>query len=254
VASPLGAHSPRLRDVRELLRKKGRTERGRFIIEGPTLIAEALRSGVVLTEAYATREALGRYPEARQLEGGMPVYEIDEASFGRLSDLESPTGLLALAELPALDPARLFSDDRPVLVLAGISDPGNAGTLLRSAEAFGVVKVLFADGAVEPHNPKVVRSAMGSLFRATIAIGNAAQVAPLLGGWSVRGLRAGGTPVDRLPATEKLALVVGSERQGLAAWEPLCTEFAGIPMHGPTESLNAAIAGSIALYEATKGL
>jgi len=254
VAVPVGSHSARLREVRELRRKKGRSEQRRFAIEGPTLVAEALRSGVALVEAYATREALVRYDEARALEGRVPVYEVDDASFARLSDVETPTGLLAVADLPPMDAEPLFHDDAPVLVLAGVGDPGNAGTLLRSAEAFGVTKVLFADGSVEPHNPKVVRGAMGSLFRAQIGAGDAAAIAPLLGGWTVRGLRAGGTPLDRLAKTGKLVIVVGSERQGLANWEPLCTEFGGIVMHGPTESLNAAIAGSIAVYEATKGL
>lgn len=254
MATALGAHSPRLRDVRELRRKKGRTERGRFIIEGPTLIAEAMRSGVVLLEAYGTREALSRYEEARSLEGSVPVFEIDEPAFAKLSELDAPTGLLAVAEISPMPAAGLFADDAPVLVLAGLGDPGNAGTLLRTAEAFGVMKVLFADGAVEPHNPKVVRSAMGSLFRLSIAVGNARDVRDLLAGWTVRGLRAGETPLARLTHADKLVLVVGSERQGLTAWEPLCTEFGGIPMYGSTESLNAAIAGSIALYEATKGL
>jgi len=254
VASPLGAHSTRLRQIRELRRKKGRTQQRRFIIEGPTLVDEAVRSGISLVEAYATREALGRYDEARTLERSTPVYEVDEASFARLSDVETPTGLLAVVEMPALGPEPLFADAAPVLVLAGIADPGNAGTLMRSAEAFGVGKVLFADGSVEPHNPKVVRSAMGSLFRTRLAVGTAAEVAPLLQGWTVRGLRAGGTPLDRLEKPGKLVLVVGSERQGLASWEPLCTEFGGIAMHGRTESLNAAVAGAIALYEATKGL
>lgn len=254
MASQLGAHSPRLRDVRELRRKKGRAERARFIIEGPTLLAEAMRSGVALIEAYATREALGRYEEARALDGSVPVFEIDEPAFARLSELETPTGLLAVAQIPDMPAAALFADDAPVLALAGLGDPGNAGTLLRSAEAFGVTKVLFADGAVEPHNPKVIRSAMGSLFRLSIGVGNARELRGDLAGWTVRGLRAGETPLARLPHAQKLVLVVGSERQGLAAWEPLCTEFGGIPMHGAAESLNAAIAGSIAMYEATKGL
>jgi RNA methyltransferase, TrmH family len=254
MAVPVGAHSARLREVRELRRKKGRSEQRRFAIEGPTLLAEAIRSGVRLVEAYATREALARYEEARALEGGVPVYEVDEASFARISDVETPTGLLAVAELPPMDAERLFRTDEPVLALAGVGDPGNAGTLLRSAEAFGIPKVLFAEGSVEPHNPKVVRSAMGSLFRAQIATGDSDAIAALLAGWTVRGLRAGGTPLDRLGTPEKLVIVVGSERQGLANWEPLCTEFGGITMRGPVESLNAAIAGSIALYEATKGL
>ena len=95
---------------------------------------------------------------------------------------------------------------------------------------------------------------MGALFRTLIGIAGARDAAPLLRGWSVRGLRAGAPPLDSLARPPKLALVVGSERQGLGAWEALCTEFGGIPMHGPAESLNAAIAGSIALYEAAKGL
>lgn len=254
MAVPLGAHSPKVTATRELLQKKGRREQGRFIVEGPTLIGEALASGVVLHEAFATAAALERYERARELERSVPVHLVDDRTFGRLSDLETPTGILAVAELPQRRAADLLAEPGLVLLLAEINDPGNAGTLIRSAEAFGVKRVIFGAGGAEPFHPKVVRSAMGSIFRTQVATAAPEDLPAALDGWTVLGLDAKGEPLDGVALAERTLLAVGHERHGLGPWAPLCTALAAIPMHGPTESLNAAVAGSIALYEVSKRL
>lgn len=254
MADPLGAHSPKVSSVRELLQKKGRREQGRFIVEGPTLIAEARASGLQLHEAFATETAFERYAQARELGKAIPVHLVDERTFARLSDLSTPTGLLAVAQMPQRNAVDLLQEPGLVLLLAEINDPGNAGTLVRSAEAFGVRRVIFGSGGVEPFHPKVVRAAMGSIFRAAVAAASPEELRAALAGWTVLGLDAEGDPLDRLAIPERTVLAVGQERHGLGAWRDLCTGLAGIPMHGPTESLNAAMAGSIALYEASKRL
>lgn len=246
----LGAHNPRIEYVRSLRTKKGRRAHGRFSIEGVTLLREAVRSGVAIEELYGTPEALAA------LGGGTPanakVHTVDDRTLRRLSDLETAPGLVAVAPIVQHDVARLFSEEGLVLVLAGISDPGNAGTLLRTAEAFGVRGVVFGAGSVEPYAPKVVRAAMGSLFRLRLAVADPAATIGAAPGWSVTGLHAAGEPLEALSWPARSILVVGQERHGLGPWQAICGRLAAIPMQGQVESLNASVAGAIALYEAAK--
>jgi TrmH family RNA methyltransferase len=141
-----------------------------------------------------------------------------------------------------------------VLGLADVNAPGNAGTLLRSAEAFGITRVICGSRGAEPHLPKVVRGAMGAIFRLRIAVATPADLNAVLGDWEVTGLAAEGEPLDRLHWHSHSLLLVGNERHGLGPWQALCTRRAAIAMRGAAESLNAGVAGSIALYEATKRL
>ena len=129
--SDLSPQNPRIELVRELRSAAVRRERGRFVIEGPTLLAEAGRSGIGLAEIYGTEKALREHaPLVQGLElGGTPAFTVPERTLARLSDLETPTGLLAVAVLPRDDLAALLARRGPVLLLAGISDPGNAGTV-----------------------------------------------------------------------------------------------------------------------------
>lgn len=249
----LGAHNPKLAAVRELLAKKGRREHGRFAFEGPTLLDEALRANVAIDAVYATPGAYGRFEAARRAEdAGVPLYLVDERTLARISDLEAPPGIVSVAA-QALRPAEeLLREPGIVALFASISDPGNAGTLLRSAEAFGVDRVVFGTGGVEPYHPKVVRGAMGALFRVRLAVAAPDEFAAAAKGWEVTGLDAAGEPLDGMPWPLRSVVAIGSERAGLGPWQPLCTRIAAIPMRGNAESLNAAVAGSIALYEACK--
>ena len=250
---PLGAHNPRIAQVRELLAKKGREAQGAFLFEGPTLLAEAARSASPLQALYMTQEAYDSTAVALQLEArGVPVYIVNDATAAKLSQVESPTGILAVCAARTTRPAEFFAHEGPVLILAGVNDPGNAGTLVRSADAFGVRRVLFGSGSVEPFNPKVVRSSMGSLFHVQVAVGTPAEVSSAAGGWQLLGLSTRGEPLGELRLGPKMGLIVGHERHGLGPWEGVCTRTVSISMPGLAESLNAAVAGSIALYEATR--
>jgi len=249
----LGAHNPRLDRIRALRTKKGRREQGRFAIEGPTLLHEAVRSGVHIEELYGTPEALESIQGARALEsGGVPTYRVDERTMGRLSDLETPPGLLAIAAIALHPVAEILTAPGLVLALAGLSDPGNAGTLVRAAEAFGASGVIFGSHAAEPYAPKVVRGAAGSLFRLRVAVASAQETAAAARGWQVTGLDAAGEPIEVLEWSSRALVVVGQERHGLGEWGAVCTRRAAIAMAGRIESLNAALAGGIALYEAAK--
>jgi len=255
MAVQLGAHAAQIHAVRELLATRGRREQGRFAFEGPTLFEEASRSGVRIDEAYATDSVYANNASVRALEaGGTPVYLVDDRTMAKISDLETPTGLVMVTPIQLKPVNSLFSEPGVVLVLADLNDPGNAGTLLRSAEAFGVTRVVFGRFGVDPYHPKVVRGAMGAIFRLRLGVCEPTELAAAAeaAGATTFGLMAGGEPLSGAVFGPRSALIVGHERRGLGLWESACSRRLAIPMHGATESLNAAVAGSIALYEASK--
>jgi RNA methyltransferase, TrmH family len=218
------------------------------------LLDEALRSKVAIEELYVTQRVLDANEAVAKLDAdGFPVYLVDERTLDKLSDLETPTGLVAVAPLPTTPLAQLLEHPL-VLVLAELNDPGNAGTLLRSAEAFGAGGVIFGKLGVDPFHPKVVRGAMGAIFRLKLAVADPAEfgAAAEVAGTEVLGLEAGAPDIGGLSHAARTALVIGHERRGLGPWEPHCAQKIGIPITRLTESLNASVAGSIALYELSR--
>jgi len=249
----LGARNPRVDAARDLLTKKGRKQQGRFSFEGPTLLREARDAGIPIEALYATKAAYDATPLIAQCEHeGIAVHLVDERAMKRISDVETPAGILAVAPVRLAALEDIFRNPGVVLLLADVNDPGNVGTLLRSAEAFGAAGVVVGSLGAEPHLPKVVRSAMGAIFRLRLAVAEPADLQGRLGGWEVIGLAADGEPLGALPWGERSLVAVGNERHGLGRWGSFCTRWGAIPMAGHAESLNAAVAGSIALYEASK--
>jgi len=252
VPTELGPQNPRIERVRELRTPRGRAEQGRFALEGPTLIAEAHRSGLLIRELFATAAALTERRDLLALErSGTPIFTVTDRTLERLSDVETPSGLLAVVDLPPSNPAAIL--DRPglILLLAGVSDPGNAGTLVRSAEAFGAVGVLFGKGGVDPYSPKVVRGAMGSLFRLPVATVEAAWLldAAVLAKRPIIAADIDGDELGSHSLSPNALLAIGNERRGVREWLPRWDSGVKIPQFGEAESLNAAVAGSILLYE-----
>jgi TrmH family RNA methyltransferase len=252
VPTALSPHNPRIERVRDLRAPKVRRERGRFVFEGPTLLAEALRSGIDVHELYGTEIALAEHAAlVAELESaGKPVFAVPERTLARLSDVETPPGLIAVAAQPGGDLTAILARRGPVLLLAGISDPGNAGTLLRSAEAFGAAGVLFGRGGVDPFAPKVVRAAMGSLFRLPVAPVTADEVleAAAQAGRAVIAATLEGEPLAGAALPANAVLAVGNERHGVGAFLNRWDRAVRIEQASATESLNAAVAGSILLY------
>lgn len=252
----LGAQNARVGLIRDLQQKRGRAAQRAYAIEGPTLLEEALRSGASVRELYVTETGARTTPAVARLEAaGVPVYLAADRVFAKLSDVETPAGLLAVLDLPSVPLETLFSQPGVVLATADLGDPGNLGTLLRAAEAFGARGALVGDAGVDPFHPKVVRAGMGAHFRLPIATCSpeAALEAASRAGASIVGLAASGRPLRGMDWPSRTLLVVGHERQGLGRWEPLCEATAGIPMAAGADSLNAGVAGSIALYEALSG-
>ena len=248
----LSPHNPRIERVRDLRAPRVRRERGRFVFEGPTLLAEALRSEIALEELYLTDAALGAHAAlVAELEAaGTAVFTVPDRTLARLSDLETPPGLLAVGITPAGDLTTILERPEAVLLLAGINDPGNAGTLLRSAEAFGAAGVLFGRGGVDPFAPKVVRAAMGSLFRLPVAVVEAEELLAAAGaaGRPIVAATLDGEPLAGAELPPGAILAVGNERHGVGGFLPRWDGAVRIEQAGATESLNAAVAGSILLY------
>lgn len=250
MATLAGAHADRVSRVRELQSTKGRKEQGRFAFEGPTLLEEALRSAFPVEEVYVTAPVLASNALVRDLDArGTPVFVVDDRTLRKISDLETPTGLIAVAPQRLTDCGAILRGTLS-LALADLNDPGNVGTLLRSAEAFGVAGVVLGRLGVDPYHPKVVRGAMGSIFRLALAVATADEFARAVAasGTQAIGLASGGADLEGVAFGASTVLVVGHERRGLASWEVAGMLLARIPMQGDAESLNAAVAGSIGLY------
>ena len=168
----------------------------------------------------------------------------------RLSELETPPGILAVFAQPATDLESLMRRGKALLLLAGVGDPGNAGTLLRTAEIFGLRGAVFTTDAVEPFNPKVTRATMGAIFRMELAVAGAGEVRDAAGrhGFTVVAAERGGTPLPEFVFPERSLIAIGHERHGFSTSLPGYDLAVGIPQEGAGESLNASVAGSIILY------
>ena len=218
------------------------------------MLEEAVSSGLSLTELYATQSAYDSTPLVRELAAaGTPTFIVPDGAVAAISDLTTASGIVATAPTHLRPVEKLFGFGSPLLILADLNDPANAGTLVRSAEAFGCAGVVFGRLGVDPYHPKVVRGSMGGIFRLALAVADpkAVGAAALSGGTRIVGLSASGFPLVDEDWKPPVALVVGHERAGLGRWESLCERLLAVPMPGRAESLSAAVAGSIALYEAS---
>jgi TrmH family RNA methyltransferase len=255
LATRLGVHAERLKSVAALQSRKERRESKRFAFEGPTLLEEAHAGAFPIEEIYVTQAAYDQTPLVRELDRtGTPTFLVEPASAAQISDLATPTGIVAVAAVRFSSLEEIFARGESAVVLADVGDPANAGTLLRSADAFGCTGAVCGSLGVDPYHPKVVRGSMGAVFRLRLAISDPAALANAAAAAGVRvlGLTAKGEPLGAQRWDRPAALVVGHERHGLGRWEPCCERLLGIPMAGPADSLSAAVAGSIALYEATR--
>lgn len=231
-------------------------------MEGRNAVEAALGSGAPLLRAFVT----GAWSDAhRPLRDALAltaeVLEVDDRTLARLTNTASPQGVVAVARFihHGVDriPALAAGGGRSLaLVLHDVAEPGNAGSLLRSALALGASFAAFGPEAVDPYNDKVVRSAAGALFGLPVvrydAWGGFAQ-ALRDAGYAVVGARAGAPPVSELPPLPRAALVIGNERHGLEALPSSAFDhFAGIAQRPEIDSLSAAAAGAILIYEMAK--
>ena len=228
------------------------------MIDGPTLLADALRAGVHVEEVFTSGGHDAVVTAAA--EAGATVREVTADVLERATDTVTPQGVAAVAARfeVGIDDALAAMRSGPLgLVLVDVADPGNAGTLVRVAEAAGGAAVLFCGSSVDPSNAKCVRASAGALFHVPIASGGeVGGVLERLGELGVRRIATvveGGTPYDEADLTGPVAVVLGSEAHGLgpAALEQV-DEHVTIPMEGRSESLNVAMAGSVLCFESLR--
>ncbi len=232
--------------------RKARERHQQFVIEGARLIDEAERAGLVPALFFCTGEFLeserGRRLSEPWRAAAVPV---SDRVLEALSDTPAPQGAVAVVPLPRLSPAQRTL----VLILDNVRDPGNLGTLLRSALASGADEVLLSTGSADPYNPKVVRAAMGAHFHLPLQVDLDWQsIAGCTRGLAVLLADAAGElPYDRWDWRQPTALIIGGEAEGAGPEaRALAVQRISIPMHAGSESLNAAVAGSILLFEAAR--
>jgi TrmH family RNA methyltransferase len=258
MAEPIGARHHTMQRLRRLSRRRSaRTGEGAFVIDGPTLLGEALDAGVAVDEVVAEPGCPPGVLE-RATAAGAVVRRTGDGVLARVVDTVTPQPVAAVARIDDVAPAAAAKAAGPLaLVLVGVSDPGNAGTLLRSAEAAGAGAVLFCDGSVDPYGPKCVRSSAGSVFRLAVARATTADEAlaavAAAGATTVATVARGAQPYDAVDLAGPVALVLGSEAHGLPAGLAAGVGVAvTIPMEGRTESLNVGMAGTILCFESLR--
>ena len=257
-------HAVRVKAAQRLGKRAFRARDRRFLAEGPQAVREAVdRPGTVL-ELFATREAAARHPDilAAAGAGGATVQLVNGGVMTALSQTVTPQGLVAvcgLLDVPLtelLDPA-----PRLLAVLAHARDPGNAGTVVRAADAAGAGGVLLTGDSVDPYNGKCVRASAGSLFHLPVSIGqHVEEDLPALRAAGLRVLAADGhADLDLDQATDSglldgpTAWVFGNEAWGLPeSTRALADEVVKVPIHGRAESLNLATAAAVCLYASAR--
>ncbi len=268
-------NSPRnekVKFVQKLARRRYRLKERLYVAEGMRLIGEALLSGVDLHSVYVSSELLEQ--EAgngvlAQVLSGRVVYEVPGSVFRKMSNTDSPQGILALVRMPDWtweDCCRRVRSGvkgkggglPPLTVMVdGLQDPGNLGTIIRAAEALSAGGVILGDGSADPFNPKTVRATMGSIFRLPVCYNQSLpDLIPVIrerGFQVVAAVARGGKPIYEVDWSPPSVLVLGNEGSGISGEVLAITDaHATIPIYGETESLNVGMASSIILYEALR--
>ena len=247
-----------VRGVAKLSRKDARSMTGLFLLEGPQGLKEVLDRPKLVEALYATQECVDRYPELfqRAESARIELSLVTEAVLKVMCDTTTPQGVVAVCHQIHVDLERVLElKPKLVAVLSQVRDPGNAGTVLRAADAAGADAVIFTSSSVDVYNPKVVRSTTGSLFHLPLVID--AEIAQVVGQLKAAGLQvfaadAGGESLPDLAGqvmAAPTAWMFGNEAWG---FEPetkaLADRVVALPIYGAAESLNLATAASVCLY------
>jgi len=246
--------------ARDLKRRKSRERQALFVVEGVRAVEELLRSALV-TKGVLTAPQLADAPRGRALLDSIGTSKIEtsavtEAEFRSAAETESPQGVLAIAEIPSRSLADLAGKSTlRLLVLDAVQDPGNVGTILRTAFALGADATVALPGTVDVWNAKVVRASMGAHFHHAAFHASPADLFSFLDSESIPlwGADAAGTPADQISVPARLALAVGNEGAGLSSSvRERAALTVSLPIATSIESLNVAVATGILLYQLRK--
>lgn len=258
-----GRHNALVKELRQAFTRAEPTQDGNCAIEGLRIVDEAIRGGLRFRAVFF-KESAQHLAERLlpQIGANVDTLLLPDKLFDGTVPSETPQGVAALVRLKEFKPADVLERLHvgPVIVLVGLQDPGNLGTILRSAEAFGSAGVVLGEGTVSPYNSKVIRASAGSLFRLPVIIAKAAgALEEITGKLRARGVPLiatsshKGTPLNQADLTAPSALFIGSEGSGLPrTLLAQVDETVAIPHTPQVESLNAGVAGSIVLYEAAR--
>jgi TrmH family RNA methyltransferase len=256
--------SPRVKAARQLGKRAFRLRSRSFLAEGPQAAGEALARDGVVTELFLTAAARSRYAglAARASRQGAAVHVVSGEVMAGLAQTVTPQGILAVCRFVDVPLAALTgAAPRLVVILASVRDPGNAGTVLRTADAAGATGVVFAGASVDPYNSKCVRASAGSIFHTGLVLGG--PVADTVGQLRAAGLRVlaadgrTGRPLDEVEPRgvlgEPTAWLFGNEAWGLPEdMLALADETVAVPIYGQAESLNLAAAAAVCLYSSAR--
>jgi TrmH family RNA methyltransferase len=256
--------SPRVKAARQLGKRALRLRARSFLAEGPQAVGEALARGGVVTELFLTAAARSRHAglAAQASRQGAAVHPVSGEVMAELAQTITPQGILAVCQFVDVPLSALTAAaPRLVAILANVRDPGNAGTVLRTADAAGAAGVVFSDASVDPYNSKCVRASAGSIFHLDLVQGG--PVAEVVAGLQAAGLRvlaadgSSGQSLDQVEPrgvlSEPTAWLFGNEAWGLPAdLLALADETVAVPIYGQAESLNLAAAAAVCLYASAR--
>lgn len=246
--------NPVVRKIRALKDRKTREQTGRILVEGEVMIREALDCGLEIFDLLAVAD-MSDFAEAMARRGAQ-AFSVSREIMDAVCETRTPQGVCATFSAPKATGAEAFSGH--VVVLDGVQDPGNAGTIWRTADAAGFHGILFGEGSADPLSPKVLRAAMGSGFRIPFACSRSLPEtlrALAERGYTVIVSDLSGTDFyQRGHLGDRLALVIGNEARGVSDAVRACADVRlKLPMRGGAESLNAAIAAAIMMYDLMNG-
>lgn len=234
-----------------------RKETGLFVVEGPKMFRELPKGRI--HQAYATEKFAGDPAHAAMLRGVDKLQLVTEEVLKAMSDTQTPQGILAVARMYQYSMADLKSRTGPALlmILETIQDPGNLGTILRAGEGAGITGIIMDENTADIYNPKVIRSTMGSIYRVPFL--STPDLPGTLAALKDQGIRLyaadleGSESYDREDYTQSCGFLIGNEARGLKdRTKAMADRFIRIPMAGQVESLNAAVASSILMFEAAR--
>jgi len=256
--------SPRVKAARQLAKRAMRERARSFLAEGPQAVSEALAHGGVVTQLFMTAAARARHPglAAQASQQGAEVNTVSGEVMAELAQTITPQGVLAVCRFVDVPLATLAgAAPRLAVILANVRDPGNAGTVLRTADAAGAQGVVFSAASVDPYNSKCVRASAGSIFHLSVVLGG--QVADTVASLREAGLRVlaadgkSGRSLDDIEPSgllgEPTAWLFGNEAWGLPAeLAALADDTVAVPIYGRAESLNLAAAAAVCLYASAR--